>query len=119
MTRDRSLQLQTVVEARAGLRWFREAIDRGELAAGRGVAARLEGATAALDALATGPPTSPGGGLWSGVRREPDAVIGARDGLRRILEAIRSGELRASPSYVARLEGAIAALDAVLGESGE
>lgn len=116
MTRDRKLRLQTIVEARAGLRWLREAIDRGELTAGRGLAARLEGATAALDALAALPPTSSGGRLRSGVQREPDAVIGARDGLRRILEAIRSGDSTASDAYVARLEGAVAALDAILGD---
>ena len=42
----------------------------------------------------------------------------AREGLRRVLDAIRSGELTASPSYVARLEGAIAALDILLGAAG-
>jgi hypothetical protein len=52
---------------------------------------------------------------------EPDTVelrtvIESRDGLRRVLEAIYKGELTAGPGYVARLEGAIAALDALLEE---
>ena len=49
-------------------------------------------------------------------RLRPGDVAEARDGLRRILEAIGRGELTASPGYVARLEGAIAALSAMLGE---
>jgi len=43
-------------------------------------------------------------------------VVEARDGLRRVLAAIHRGELTADSGYVARLEGAIAALDALLGE---
>lgn len=46
-------------------------------------------------------------------------VAESRDGLQRVLEVIRTGELIASPGYVARLQGAIAALDALLGESAE
>lgn len=42
------------------------------------------------------------------------SVAEARDGLRRVLDAIRKGELTAGPGYVARLEGAIDALDSVL-----
>lgn len=49
-------------------------------------------------------------------RLRPGDVAEARDGLQRILEAIGRGELTASPGYVARLEGAIAALSAMLGE---
>ena len=49
-------------------------------------------------------------------RLRPADVAEARDGLQRILEAIGRGELTASPGYVARLEGAIAALSAMLGE---
>ncbi len=41
-------------------------------------------------------------------------VADARDGLQRVLEAIRVGGLTAGSGYVARLEGAIAALDTVL-----
>lgn len=40
----------------------------------------------------------------------------SRDGLQRVLQAIRSGEMTASPRYAAGLEGAIAALDALIGE---
>lgn len=50
-------------------------------------------------------------------RISPGDVERARDGLERILEAIGRGELIASSSYVARLEGAIAALDSLLRES--
>lgn len=46
-------------------------------------------------------------------------VAEARDGLARILEAIRQGELTASSAYVSRLEGAISALSALLGDSPE
>jgi hypothetical protein len=49
-------------------------------------------------------------------RLQRRTVADARDGLQRILEAIGRGELTASSSYVARLEGAIAALSAMLGE---
>lgn len=43
-------------------------------------------------------------------------VAESRDGLERVLVAIRDGELTADTAYVARLEGAIAALSALLGE---
>ena len=49
-------------------------------------------------------------------RLSPGDVEQARDGLQRILEAIGRGELTASSSYVARLEGATLALSAMLGE---
>ena len=49
-------------------------------------------------------------------RLRPGDVAEARDGLQRILQAIGRGELTASSAYVARLEGAIAALSAMLGE---
>jgi len=52
--------------------------------------------------------------LWSGILSQPDAVIHSRDGLQRLLEAIRKGDLIAGPGYVARLEGSIAALGALL-----
>ena len=52
-------------------------------------------------------------------RLERHTVAESRDGLQRVLEAIRTGELTASPGYLARLEGAIAALDALLGESAD
>ena len=50
-------------------------------------------------------------------RLQPRDVAQARDGLQRILEAIGRGELTASQGYVARLEGAITALSALLGDS--
>lgn len=50
-------------------------------------------------------------------RLRPADVAEARDGLQRILEAVRRGELTASNTYVSRLEGAISALGALLGES--
>jgi hypothetical protein len=49
-------------------------------------------------------------------RLERTTVSEARDGLKRVLEAIRAGELTAGPGYVARLEGAVAALEALLGQ---
>ncbi len=49
-------------------------------------------------------------------RLDRRVVADARDGLQRVLEAIRAGELTAGPGYVARLEGAIAALAALVGE---
>ena len=63
--------------------------------------------------------------LVTGLRRERTVsrrsqlseIAGARDGLQRILEAIGRGELTASQGYVARLEGAITALSALLGDS--
>ena len=50
-------------------------------------------------------------------RLQPRDVAQARDGLQRILEAIGRSELTASSAYVARLEGAISALSALLGDS--
>lgn len=47
-------------------------------------------------------------------RLQRRTVAESRDGLQRVLVAIRTGELTASPGYVARLEGAIAALDVLL-----
>lgn len=54
--------------------------------------------------------------MTPGARVDRITVSDARDGLRRVLEAIRRGELTAGPGYVARLEGAIAALQALLGD---
>lgn len=108
--------LQAAVGARDWLRWFLDAIANGELTACPDLMARLEGAVAALDAVIKVTPGRPGGGLWSGVRRQPDSLLEARDGLRSFVEAIRSDELPGSRAYVARLEGAIAALDALLGD---
>ncbi|HUY25723.1 MAG TPA: hypothetical protein VMV09_10555 [Candidatus Saccharimonadales bacterium] len=51
------------------------------------------------------------------VRRHPDAAIDIRDGLQRLTQAIRRGELTAGSGYVARLEGAIASVDALVSES--
>lgn len=51
-------------------------------------------------------------------RLGPSDVADARDGLQRILEAISRGELTASSAYVSRLEGAVAALSALLSEAG-
>ena len=48
-------------------------------------------------------------------RLQRRTVAESRDGLQRVLESIRLGELTATPGYVARLEGAIAALDTLLG----
>jgi hypothetical protein len=44
-------------------------------------------------------------------------IVKSRDGPRLVLEAIRAGELTAGPGYQARLDGAIAALDALIGEA--
>jgi hypothetical protein len=44
-------------------------------------------------------------------------VAESRDALQRVLEAIQKGDLVSTWGYVARLEGAIAALDALLDES--
>jgi hypothetical protein len=52
-------------------------------------------------------------------RLQQRTVAESRDGLRRVLEAIHKGELTASTGYIARLEGAIAALDALLEEPAE
>ncbi|MGH7641211.1 MAG: hypothetical protein ACREOL_09955 [Candidatus Dormibacteria bacterium] len=46
---------------------------------------------------------------------DPAALREALAGLERVLESIRRGELSASNAYVSRLEGAVAALYAVLG----
>ncbi len=56
---NRPLDRQQVVEARDGLRKLLEAIERGELTAGRGHVERLEGAVMALSAL-LGDPSSEG-----------------------------------------------------------
>lgn len=106
--------LQAAVGARDWLRWFLDAIARDELAAGPSLVAGLEGAIAALDALSR--VGGRGAESLSVVRLHPDAVIDCREGLQRLLHAIRRGELTAGSGYVARLEGAIAALDALLGE---
>jgi hypothetical protein len=55
--------------------------------------------------------------VTSHARLDRSTVSEARDGLRRVLEAIRKEELTAGPGYVARLEGAIAALDPLLEQS--
>ncbi|HUY56561.1 MAG TPA: hypothetical protein VMV12_01865 [Candidatus Micrarchaeaceae archaeon] len=49
-------------------------------------------------------------------RLQRRTVAESRDGLQRVLEAIRQGELTATPGYMAHLQGAIAALDALLGD---
>ena len=51
-------------------------------------------------------------------RLRRQTVAEARDGLQRILEAIGQGELTATTGYVARLEGAVAALTALVEEGG-
>lgn len=64
-------------------------------------------------------PTHPGQyGVTMATRSALDSrtVADARDGLERVLEAIREGELTAGPGYVARLEGSITALNALLSE---
>lgn len=45
-----------------------------------------------------------------------ETIRGARDQLARMLEAVRAGELTAPSGLVARLEGAITALEALLGD---
>jgi hypothetical protein len=107
-----------VSEARDWLHWFREAIRRGEVTARDGVVARIEEAIGALDALVRHSPATPGarGPVTPGPRREPDAVLVARERLGQRLDALRRGDQTASSAYKARLEGAIAALDALLGE---
>jgi len=49
---------------------------------------------------------------------ERATVVESRDCLRRILVGVLTGELSASPGQLARLEGAIAALDALLKGQG-
>jgi hypothetical protein len=44
-----------------------------------------------------------------------ETVRGVRDQLERLLDAVRSGQLTAPSGMVTRLEGAITALDALLG----
>ena len=105
-----------VTDARDWLRWFLEAIRRGEVTASARVVARLEDAAAALDAVARSERARPGRALWAGVRRQPDELFKARDGLRRARKALVQGEQTASRGYQAKLEGAIAALEALLGE---
>lgn len=118
MTSRSRIKLQTLLEARDSLKWFLDAIANGELTAGPGLRARLEGAVAALGELITLAPERPGEGVGSGLRRKSDSTRGARDGLCRVAEAIRSGILTASPVYLARVEGAAAALDALLASRG-
>lgn len=55
-----------------------------------------------------------GAAMGASSRLDRTTISDARDGLQRVLEAIRAGELAAGPGYVARLEGAIAGLDALL-----
>lgn len=68
-------------------------------------------------AVPTGAPGQYGAAMGASSRLDRRVVADARDGLQRVLEAIRAGELTAGPGYVARLEGAVAALDALLGEA--
>jgi hypothetical protein len=49
-------------------------------------------------------------------RLQRQYVSEVRDGLKLVLEKIASGELTAGPGLVARLEGAILALDTILGD---
>ena len=65
-------------------------------------------------AVPTGAPGQYGAAMGASSRRSRRTVSEARDGLPRVLEAIRASGLTAGPGYVARLEGAIAALDALL-----
>jgi hypothetical protein len=103
-----------VTEARDWLRWFLEAVNRGEVTATADVAALLEAAAAALDALARGQPGRPGRPLWAGVRRQPDELIKARDGLIRERKALLRDAQSASPDFQDKLETAIEALDSLL-----
>lgn len=43
-------------------------------------------------------------------------VEATAEGLRRLLDAVRSGQLVAGSGDIARLEGALAALEALLGQ---
>jgi hypothetical protein len=52
-------------------------------------------------------------------RLDRTKVSEVRGGLRWMLEKIESGELTAGPGLVARLEGAVEALNVLLGESSE
>jgi hypothetical protein len=45
-----------------------------------------------------------------------ETIREVRDQLDRLLDAVRSGELTAPSGLIARLEGAITALDAVAGD---
>lgn len=62
--------------------------------------------------------TNKHGPAEGGIRSHPQLnrreVAEARDGLQRVLEAVARGELAAGGAYTAGLEGAIAALDALL-----
>ncbi len=49
-------------------------------------------------------------------RLDRPQVVEARDSLRKLLEAIERGELTASRGHVERLEGAVMALSALLGD---
>lgn len=114
MTRRRRIEPQTLEEPRNSLNWFLDAIANGELTAGPSLVAGLEGAIAALDALSR--VGGRGAEALSVVCLHLDAVIDSRDGLRRLLHVIRRGELTADSGYRASLEGAIAALDGLVGE---
>jgi hypothetical protein len=50
-------------------------------------------------------------------RLDRQHVAEVRDGLRWVLDRIAADELTAGAGYVARLEGAIEALDVLMGES--
>ncbi len=47
-----------------------------------------------------------------------EQITETADGLRRLLGAIRAGDLTAGPGLVNRLEGAASALDALTGRTG-
>ena len=52
----------------------------------------------------------------SGRHVSVDTIRGVRDQLDRLLDAVRSGEVTAPSGLVARLEGAVTVLDALLGD---
>ena len=70
-------------------------------------------------AVPTGAPGQYGAAMGASSRRSRRTVPEARDGLQRVLEAIRASGLTGWPELRPRLEGAIAALDALLGESAD
>ena len=47
---------------------------------------------------------------------DAETIRGARDQLARLLEAVRARELTAPSGLIARLEGAVTALEALLSE---
>jgi len=57
--------------------------------------------------------------MGASARLERRTVSEARDGLQRVLGAIRAGELTAGSGYVVRREWAVAAVDTLLGESAD